>query len=365
MYYTRCDPSFIPFLYFPDDCLGEVASWLALPEIPDFALVSKQFSEIVAMGHCLEPQAVQLFPKIGELRDATPLSRDGKKKSFGDVLKQQLYAEKVNAIRWNSGITHKWPMESRMEQRKRALMNDYSYYLTFELGVGADPTKDREHDSVVIFKKDAGVVLGEWRFPEEEEDFITLTFDISDKAIEFPPLWPELETFGLPESEAYKAEEERRRDFMVEDIDFEDEHPISDVDRVDHWFKLFVLNKSTGETQVLTEREREKKHRFDKYSRPKWYAHEEDEGLFSIFFDAYCCLLRAPGACHGNFCPHDEAQHSATYRIHLVEGAGGVPELRCKVEEISLRFMRENSLYGKNEKMDVDTILSIYKHLFI
>lgn len=192
------------------------------------------------------------------------------------------------------------------------------------------------------------------------------------KNIEFPPLWPALETFGSPQGSAFKAEEARRRACSFADINiFKDIVP-----GIRHNFKVFVLDKATGETAVLVETDGIRGNKsWLNNTFIEWDDEDCNVGLFQACSAGWFEVNRGgeyipPGMLDIDAnpnAPRPVVIPSAKFKLRLhAENAGDVPELRCKLEEISLPFETGWDEADCNPTMSMSAVAvsSIFMHLF-
>ena len=397
-----------PFDSLPDDMVYVIGTYLDVPGIKSFALISKQFNDCVMQGFCFKDLALRLFPQIDELYSILPGAR-----TYTEKLKQQFIA--LRKTRPYSGATSEREELKRVSKEaktKKSLQEDYSFYLRFKLLArgrydvsSSPPLKTQEKEDMAaafnklsdgtrlkaaatrIIKEDpvgmsmdfsevqvghldklttatlrqlqsqVGLAIGvsvekdviirqaEWDFGDE----MSVNFNLLENAVEFP-LWPKIEDYGLPGEDGYEEEKTRRHSFSTND---EDSTASSFVG-----FSVFVVKRESGETAplvVVSERDYGGYYdsEFQDGEVVEWCGYYNSRSLDGILPPDTGCP-----DCGFKITP------KASVRTRKTEGVGGVPELVSSIDNVNVQFQVELRWVDSDKAMDLSVVAATFKNLF-
>ena len=141
-----------PFDSLPDDMVYVIGTYLDVPGIKSFALISSQYNNCVVQGFCFKDLALMLFPEIDKLYSILP---GAKKRTYTEKLKQQF----ITLRKTKAAPAEREELQRRAETRaetkmKKCLQEDYSFVIRFDLKAGVYdvsrlPLKTKEKDDMV------------------------------------------------------------------------------------------------------------------------------------------------------------------------------------------------------------------------
>ena len=132
-----------------------IGTFLSVPDIPSFALISTQFHDRVVEGFCFEDLSKKLFPQINELYRVLPGKQ---KKSYYEKLKQQFCAAKKmrNWTRADAEVAAERRMLAESAEMEKTLQEEYVFTIRFDLagsgwrsGFSDLPLKTTEKEDMV------------------------------------------------------------------------------------------------------------------------------------------------------------------------------------------------------------------------
>ena len=141
-----------PFDSLPDDMVYVIGTYLDVPGIKSFALISSQYNNCVVQGFCFKDLALKLFPEIDKLYSILP---GAKKRTYTEKLKQQFIALRKTKAAPAEREELQRRAETRAETKmQKSLQEDYSFVIRFDLKAGMYdvsrlPLKTKEKDDMV------------------------------------------------------------------------------------------------------------------------------------------------------------------------------------------------------------------------
>ena len=378
----------------PDDMVYVIGTYLDVPGILSFALISKQFNSCVVQGYCFEDLALKLFPSLDELYSILP----GEKKSYRDKLKHQFVASRKAKRQAGGGASfaaaelQSW--KSAEETKiKKSLQEDYSFFIRFDLKAGGYdtttlPLKRKEKEDmvkafgslrdrdvvratniimrdpfggvvdvamggldnlttatlrelqeylkllppVVSLEKDAIIANAQWAFPSMVPSGvdISVSFDLLEDVVEFP-LWPKMEDYGKPGEVGYEQEKERRQAFnLIESYGGNGNFGADEFIEL----TVFVVKRESGETSplVVSNTCTDWVHsEFRDGDVVEWFVYHGSSHHENFDFPL-CACSRSTCSCRSRIIPRLRT------RTRKAEGGGGVPKLVCRVECVDVDF---------------------------
>lgn len=295
-----------------DDLLCLIASYLSVPDIPVFALISKEFNRIVVEGVCFQDLALKLFPRIDDLYAILP---DLPRLTYTEKLRRERTVMRPSEQKrdWSdSHLTGKELLEKN-DRMKRELANRFSYILRFDNTVKTF-TWNPFSDSPRSVQLDVIVEKGGWttRHRLGMGPQMTLSFPLAGvRAVEIP-IWQPMEDFGLPSEDLYEKEKERRQNYYA--AEYYHDHAL-EVE-----FSIFAVDRNTGKVgKVLSSGE----------SGERVDDGEDPEDVLCLMYETSDC----------RFSPNHLTHPYSKSRFYKTEGVGGVPMLMGRVEEIFVEFL--------------------------